>query len=49
LSERTSLGLVSERVDSLGSGTDEGDASGFDLLGELVVLRKETVSAMEPV
>jgi hypothetical protein len=43
--EGTGLGLVSEGVDGLGTGTDEGDASGLDLACELGVLGEETVTA----
>lgn len=38
------LGLVTEGVDGLGAGTDKGNTSIFNLLGEFGVLREETVT-----
>lgn len=42
--EGTGLGLVSEGVDGLGTGADEGDAGGLDLASELGVLGEEPVT-----
>lgn len=41
------LGLVTEGVDGLGAGTDECDTCIFNLLGELGVLREETVTIID--
>ncbi len=44
LTDRTSLGLVTQLVDDLGRGTDERKTSLLDLARELCVFGEETVS-----
>jgi hypothetical protein len=48
-SERSCLGLVSQGVDGLGSGTDEGDSCVLDLFSKLRVLGKESVTGVDHV
>lgn len=43
----SSLGLVTKGIDSLRAGTNEGDTSIFNLLGELGILRKEAITILD--